>query len=208
MIILKKLHTVDVVYSFVNIHNQRLAQIAQEKTFTQTLDFVLIAPDGDVMPLPDPIILDRFCIHILCKIHHNVKSLAVESASIERILLATDYPNLTELKIFRFEDELVSNYFTGKEPFHLKLSFGFDRKDIVYTAHIFRSIIISSHPFIAYKTPIEISVHKHYLSDVHEYLFKFFDNLKHFSLTGPFILLTLLDSLSTLFQLCVHVYEF
>ncbi|CAF1495962.1 unnamed protein product, partial [Adineta steineri] len=30
----------------------------------------------------------------------------------ERILLATVYPNLTELKIINFQQEIVSNHFT------------------------------------------------------------------------------------------------
>jgi hypothetical protein len=32
----------------------------------------------------------------------------------ERILLATDYPNLTELKIFHFQQEIALNYFKSK----------------------------------------------------------------------------------------------
>ncbi|CAF0883172.1 unnamed protein product [Adineta steineri] len=32
----------------------------------------------------------------------------------ERILLATDYPNLTKLTIFHFQEEIASNYFTSR----------------------------------------------------------------------------------------------
>jgi hypothetical protein len=40
--------------------------------------------------------------YILPRIHHNVISLILESACMKRILLATDSPNLTELKFFWF----------------------------------------------------------------------------------------------------------
>jgi hypothetical protein len=32
----------------------------------------------------------------------------------EKILLAGDYPNLTQLKLFNFNGKIVSRYFTGK----------------------------------------------------------------------------------------------
>ena len=90
-----------------------LTYIIQENTFTNTLNFVLTTLTDDILSIADPI-LDRFCINILPKIHHNVKSLILDSLSMERILLAADYPNLTELKLFNFNDKIVSRYFTGK----------------------------------------------------------------------------------------------
>jgi hypothetical protein len=33
----------------------------------------------------------------------------------ERILLAADYPNLTKLKLFNFEQKVALNYFTSKK---------------------------------------------------------------------------------------------
>ncbi|CAF4381930.1 unnamed protein product, partial [Rotaria sp. Silwood2] len=38
--------------------------------------------------------LDRFCLQILPEIHYKIKWLDLESSSMERILLATNYPNL------------------------------------------------------------------------------------------------------------------
>ena len=63
--------------------------------------------------LPDTIVA-RFCINILPRIDHNIKSLILDSVSMEHILLAADYPNLTKLKLFNFNDKIVSRYFTGK----------------------------------------------------------------------------------------------
>lgn len=113
-IILKKLDNMDVLYSLLDIDNQRLNTVVQKKTFTQTLNFVLTTLADDILSIADPI-LDRFCINILPKIDHKVKSLILESGSMERIFLAASYPNLTELKLFNFDDKIVSRYFTGKK---------------------------------------------------------------------------------------------
>jgi hypothetical protein len=113
LIILKKLDNMDVLYSFVDVSNQRLSAIIQENTFTNTLNFVLPTLTDDILSFSDPI-LDRFCINILPRIHYNVKSLILNSLSMERILLAADYPNLSELKIFNFNLKIALRYFTGK----------------------------------------------------------------------------------------------
>jgi hypothetical protein len=113
LIILKKLDNTDVLYSLFDVNNLRLDNIIQENTFTNTLNFVLITLTDDILSISDPI-LDRFCISILPRINYNVKSLILNSLSMERILLASDYPNLSELKIFNFYAKIASRYFTGK----------------------------------------------------------------------------------------------
>ncbi|CAM4842892.1 unnamed protein product [Rotaria magnacalcarata] len=112
-VILKMLDNMDVLYSLFDVNNQRLSNIIQENTFTNTLNFVLITLTDDILSISDPI-LDRFCINILPRIHYNVKSLILNSLSMERILSAADYPNLSELKIFNFNGKIASRYFTGK----------------------------------------------------------------------------------------------
>ena len=104
-IILRKLNNIDVLYSLLDINNGRLDILAQEKTFSNILNFVHI----DNMSL-----IDRFCVYILPRIHHNIKYFIVEPVFIERILLAAVYPNLTELKLFNFEQQIALKYFTGK----------------------------------------------------------------------------------------------
>ncbi|CAF1141202.1 unnamed protein product [Rotaria sordida] len=99
--IFKKLDNMDVLYSLFDINNQRLDNIIQENTFTNTLNFVLTTLTNDFLSISDPI-LDRFCTNILPKIHYNVKSLILNSLSMERILLVADYSNLCEIKIFNF----------------------------------------------------------------------------------------------------------
>jgi hypothetical protein len=113
LMILKKLDNMDVLYSLLNVDNQRLEFIVRENTFTNTLNFVITTPHENNFSLPDWKV-NPFCINILPKIHHNVKCLILDSVSMERILRATDYPNLTELKLCNFNGKIVSRYFTGK----------------------------------------------------------------------------------------------
>jgi hypothetical protein len=103
--ILKKLSNIDVLYSLLDINNGRLNILAQENTFTDILKFVSINDNS---------IIDRFCSDILPRIHHNVRCFILCPVLMERILLATDYPNLTVLKIIHFQQEIALNYFTSK----------------------------------------------------------------------------------------------
>src|SRR5690349_1334979 len=105
LMILKKLNNVDVLYSLLDINNGRLNILAQENTFTNVLKFPSIYHYS---------LIDRFCIDILPRIHHNVKCFIFASYCMECVLLATDYPNLTELKILHFNKEIALDYFTSK----------------------------------------------------------------------------------------------
>ncbi|CAF4468811.1 unnamed protein product [Rotaria sp. Silwood2] len=102
IIILMKRDIMDVLYSMMNIGNQRVANLVLEKTFTKSLNFVLITPNDNIFSIDDSI-LNRFYINILPRIDHNVKSLILESVSVQRILLSANCPNLTELKIFKLQ---------------------------------------------------------------------------------------------------------
>jgi hypothetical protein len=113
-LILKKLENVDVLYSLLGINNQRLDIIAQEQIFSNILNFVSIAQSTDEISSISDSILDRFRIDIIPRIYKNVKSLIVESVSMECIVGAGIYPNLIELKIFNFNKAIVSRYFMGK----------------------------------------------------------------------------------------------
>ena len=106
LIILKKLHNVDTLYSLLDKNNGRLNMLAQENSFIHTLKFASINEES---------LIDRFCQYILPKIHYHVKCLIFDSVIIECILLATHYPNLTELEIDHFRKEIVFKYFTSKD---------------------------------------------------------------------------------------------
>jgi hypothetical protein len=113
-LILKKLDNINVLHSLLGINNQRLEIIAQEQIFTNILNFVSISQSTDEISSISSSILNRFCISILPKIHQNVKSLILESGSMECILRAGNYPNLTQLKLFNLNKAIVSRYFMGK----------------------------------------------------------------------------------------------
>ena len=105
LIILRKLNNIDVLYSLMNINNVRLDMLIREKTFSNTLNFVYIDNTS---------LIDRFSTNILPRIHHNVQYFILRPVFMERILLATVYPNLTELKLFDFDQQIALKYFTGK----------------------------------------------------------------------------------------------
>ncbi|CAF4308093.1 unnamed protein product, partial [Rotaria sordida] len=105
-LILKKLDNIDVLYSLLDINNQRLNIIAQEQNFTNILNFVPISQSTDEISSISDAILNRFCIDILPRIHKNVKSLSIESIYLGYIFGAGHYPNLTELKLFNFNKNL------------------------------------------------------------------------------------------------------
>ncbi|CAF3284153.1 unnamed protein product [Rotaria socialis] len=106
----KKLDNANVLYSLSDIDNERFAILAQEKMFTKFLNFVLALAD-DIYLIPTSI-LDRFCSCILPRVHHNVKCLSLDLTSMERILRVAEYPYLSQLKLFNFNQDICSSYFT------------------------------------------------------------------------------------------------
>jgi hypothetical protein len=114
LLILKKLDNVHVLYSLLGINNKRLHTLARQESFSNILDFLPILQSTDDISSIFGSILDRFCISILPIIHQNVKSLTLESGSMECILRAGTYPNLTKLKFFNFNKSIISRYFMGK----------------------------------------------------------------------------------------------
>ncbi len=126
LIILKNLNNMDVLYSLLGVDNQRLDMIVLDKTFTKSLNFVLTTTTNDLLPISGSI-LDRFCMNILPKIDSNVKSLILDSGSMERILLAADFPNLNELKLYNVNDKIISRYFTGKKILCSNVNTDFNR---------------------------------------------------------------------------------
>jgi len=112
IIILKKLDNVDVLYSLYGI-NKRLNSKTEDNAFTNTLKLVSTSSIDNVCSIHDRM-LNRFYASILPKIDHNIKTLVLEPSSMENILLAANYPNLSEIKIFNFNKSIVSCYFTGK----------------------------------------------------------------------------------------------
>ncbi|CAF4741372.1 unnamed protein product [Rotaria sp. Silwood1] len=110
MIILKKLHNVEALYSLTGV-NKRLNTIVHDSIFTSDLTLMTSSPDCLFHRLTNTI-LDRFCREILPKIHCKIKWLNLESSSMECILLSTNYPNLCGLGLYNLASEMARDLFT------------------------------------------------------------------------------------------------
>ncbi|CAF2878107.1 unnamed protein product [Rotaria sp. Silwood2] len=113
--IFKKLYNVEVLYSLMGV-NQRFNRIVHDTIFTRVLYLLKYCPDDDsTFPLPDPI-LDRFCSKILPEIGHQIETLFLERTSVERVLYATNYPNLNNLGLCDIDIKLAMSLFVDENP--------------------------------------------------------------------------------------------
>jgi hypothetical protein len=110
IIILKKLHNCDVLYSLIGV-NKRLDTIANDSIFTKNLT---LTKDYDDFNQFTDTMLDRFCREILPQIHNNIEWLNVESSDVERIFLTTNYPNLHGIGLYNLSSKTARHLFTGK----------------------------------------------------------------------------------------------
>lgn len=110
--ILKKLFNTEVLYSFVG-SNRRLNTIVHDASFTHHLTLMTTGLDGLVYPLASARI-DRFCLEILPRIHHQIRWLDLEASSIERIL-GINYPNLHGIGIYNMSTSKAQSLFIGKK---------------------------------------------------------------------------------------------
>ncbi|CAM2725543.1 unnamed protein product [Rotaria socialis] len=163
LIILRKLNNIDVLYSLLDINNGRLDIIAQENTFTNILNFV----NTNNISL-----IDRFCIYILPRIHQNIKYFIFEPAVMERILLAAVYPNLTELKLFNFEQQIASKYFTDESSLRS-----------VFQQQITSLILVNN------DKSARVGSLKEYTINVYAHILNFFKNLTYLNIMGPCVML-------------------
>ncbi|CAF2888135.1 unnamed protein product [Rotaria sp. Silwood2] len=95
------MYDVEVLYSLIEVSKQ-LNTMAHESIFTRHLKLYFL--DYDIHSLLDPM-LDRFCSQILPEIHDKIKWLHLEPIFMERILLATNYPNLYGLGLHGIDVE-------------------------------------------------------------------------------------------------------
>jgi hypothetical protein len=122
LMIFKKVYNIILLYSLSGV-NIRLNKILHDSIFTNRLTLVNFVPTRLIFEIYSPIdlayslsdsILDRFCSHILPKIHEKVKWLDLESSSMERILLSTNYPNLCGIGLYNIRLESAVDLFSGK----------------------------------------------------------------------------------------------
>ena len=140
MTIFKKLNNVAVLYSLIGV-NLRLNRILRDPIFTSRLTLLRYLSNGFIVPLSS-IVLYLFCLQILPEIHHKLKWLDLESLSMERILLAADYPTLRGLGLYNIGQETAVHFFTSKTfDFHFCFN---DENMRIKTIHF---IIISLNTF-------------------------------------------------------------
>jgi hypothetical protein len=110
--IFNKLNNVQLLYTLMGI-NTELDRILSDSIFTRYLVLLRNLSNNRVHPLFDTV-LDRFCLQILPQIHYKINFLTLEISSVERILLAADYPNLYGLGLYNVDEESAKRFFTGK----------------------------------------------------------------------------------------------
>lgn len=124
LIIFRKLNNVMLLYALSGV-SIRLNKVIYDWIFTSRLSLLFLSPicsiDSDssspiysIHPLPCPI-LDRYCLEILPEIHENVTWLDLESSTMERILLATNYPHLSGIGLYNISIETIRRLFSGKK---------------------------------------------------------------------------------------------
>ena len=122
IIIFQKLSSSTLFCSLKTV-NKRFNRLVHDSIFTNRLTLVRFIREHLfqepllrrllVFPLLDRV-LDRFCLQILPEIHEKVQWLCLESSSMERVLRATDYPNLSALSLWDIDTDDAKNLFSGK----------------------------------------------------------------------------------------------
>ncbi len=107
LIILNKLSNIDVLYSLIEV-NQRLDKLAQNITFTRSVDLVTISSNEN-----NDSILDRFCSSIIPRIQHNIEYLIVGPLSTDRILRIGNYSKLLKLTLVNLPFKMASRIFNS-----------------------------------------------------------------------------------------------
>ena len=112
LMIFKKLNNIELLYSLMGINTQ-LDKTISDSVFTKELTLFRNCSKQNIYPLNDTI-LDRFCIQILPQIHYKINMLNLDTLSMERILLAADYPNLRSLGVYNVDEKTAEHAFKGK----------------------------------------------------------------------------------------------
>lgn len=112
LIIFKKLNNVDLLYSFFDVH-KRLNRILYDPIFLNHLSLLNRDSNDCIYRLFDWM-LGRYCLEILPSIHNKIEWLDLESSSMRRILLCTDYPNLHRLGLYNLDKQLAKHLVSGK----------------------------------------------------------------------------------------------
>ena len=111
-LIFKELVNVEVLYYLTDI-SDRLNRIVHDPMLTSHLSLMKYSSKVSIHPLSEPM-LDRFCSKILPEIYEKIQWLNIELSSMEHILLARSYPNLTGFGLYNIDIEKALSIFLGK----------------------------------------------------------------------------------------------
>ena len=113
LMIFKNIDNVQLLYSMMGV-NTRLDRTIYDPVFTRHLTLFRYLQNRLISPLSE-MELRRFCSQILPEIHHKIHTLHVESSTMERALLAVDYPNLHQLALYNIDNETAERVFAGEK---------------------------------------------------------------------------------------------
>jgi hypothetical protein len=109
--IFNKLNNFDILYSLVGI-NDKLDNVACDRTFTRSIDLTSIS-SSEKDDSKTNAVCDRFCLHILPRIHNNIECLTVDAWFLERILCGNKYFNLHRVTLINLDVKMASHIFNG-----------------------------------------------------------------------------------------------
>ncbi|CAF3309915.1 unnamed protein product, partial [Rotaria sp. Silwood2] len=96
--------------------NQKLDKLAQDSTFTRSVDLVTISSNEDNESRTNSI-LDRFCFDIIPRIQYNIECLTVGPLSTDRILRIGNYPKLNKLILVNLSLKMASRILNNGSSF-------------------------------------------------------------------------------------------
>lgn len=111
------LNIFDVLYSLVGT-NEKLDNIACDRTFTRSIDLTFIS-SSEKDDSKTNALLHRFCLHILPPIHNNVECLTVEAYFLERILHGNKFFNLHRMILINLDVNMALSNIACLPKFHI-----------------------------------------------------------------------------------------
>ena len=111
LLILKKLNVVETLDQQCGFHSQ-LDRILFDDIYVRELDWTIKCWDESISPMDD-LVIDRVCKDILPRINEKIIELTLEPNSIERVLHAVHYPNLSSLSLRNFSRKTLIEHLTS-----------------------------------------------------------------------------------------------
>ncbi|UJR12716.1 hypothetical protein I4U23_016890 [Adineta vaga] len=111
MKIWNSLTNIDVLYSFIGV-NYSFNQLLHDQTYTRSIELTKKDMESSLFDS----IIDRFCLVILPEINQYIECFILELISMERILLAADYPCLNKIVFTQISEDFILRYFTNNSP--------------------------------------------------------------------------------------------